>query len=71
MGKDTIGLNYDIFDDDDEVDAAGDDEGEIDCGLGPGGQCSMAGTEHCDFCCPNRMSEWFAGSPAWCKKHKR
>lgn len=45
------------------------DELEDDCGLGRDGQCSMAGTEHCDFECPNRDSELFCGSTAWNKKH--
>ncbi len=40
-----------------------------DCGLMPDGQCLKAGSEECDFECPNRMSDLFAGSPAWCRKH--
>lgn len=36
-----------------------------DCGLCEDGQCRMAGTEHCDFECPNRNSALFAGSKAW------
>ena len=40
-----------------------------DCGLMPDGQCLKAGSEECDWECPMRMSEHFAGSPAWCKKH--
>jgi hypothetical protein len=39
------------------------------CGLGADGQCSMAGSEHCDFVCPMRDSEEFCGSAAWKKKH--
>lgn len=52
---------------DDEMDE--DELLEEECGLGPDGQCSNAGTEHCDFVCPNRDSEDFAGSKAWKKKH--
>lgn len=48
----------------------GPDEWE-DCGLMHDGQCSMAGSEHCDFSCPNRDSDMFAGSRAWREKHKR
>lgn len=44
-----------------------DDDLDEDCGLMEDGQCSMAGTEHCDFSCPNRNSEIFAGSKAWMK----
>lgn len=57
------------WDDHDEID---DEDGvwrEDECGLGSDGQCSMAGSEHCDFCCPNRDSELFAGSKAWCRAH--
>lgn len=42
---------------------------EDECGLMADGQCAMAGTEHCDFTCPNRDSEDFCGSAAWNKKH--
>lgn len=55
---------------DDEHDCAGDDELEFQCGLRSDGQCSQAGTEHCDFECPNRNSDLFAGSAAWYEKHK-
>lgn len=41
------------------------------CGLGDDGQCSMAGSEHCDFSCPMRDSEFFAGGKEWKAKHKR
>ena len=49
------------------------DEGswEDECGLGSGGYCSMAGTEHCDFSCPNRNSDQFRGSASWHAKFKR
>lgn len=53
---------------DDDFDLEEEDEME-DCGLMPDGQCYMAGTEHCDFCCPNRDSVFFAGSKAWMKAH--
>lgn len=47
------------FDDDYDEDADDhleDDEDEeyFDCGWSPGGGCSMAGSEECDFECPNR-----------------
>lgn len=57
-----------LFDDDNEYEDDG-DSWEDECGLGDDGQCSMAGTEHCDFSCPNRDSEDFCGSAAWIKKH--
>lgn len=47
-----------------------DDFLEMECGLAGDGQCSMAGTEHCDFVCPYRDSEDFCGSKAWRKKHE-
>ena len=60
---------------DDEHDAASDDEWEIEweneCGLARDGQCSQAGTEHCDFECPNRNSDLFVGSAAWHAKRKK
>lgn len=40
------------------------------CGLRHDGQCSMAGTEHCDFACQMRNSKDFCGSKAWNEKHK-
>ena len=52
---------------DDEIE----DDFDQDCGLMSDGQCLQAGTEHCDFGCPNRMSDLFVGSPAWRKKHQR
>ena len=54
-------------DDDEEADWD-DEDGDDDCGLLEDGQCLMAGTEHCDFECPNRNSEFFCGSRAWCRK---
>jgi hypothetical protein len=58
-------------DDFDETDSDDFDELMQECGLGHDGQCSMAGTEHCDFVCPMRDSEDFCGSAAWRKKHDR
>ena len=46
-------------------------DAEMNCGLGPDGQCGNAGSEYCDFECPNRDSEFFAGSAAWRKKHAK
>lgn len=57
--------DYDIDDYDDDFE----DDDDSDCMLMEDGQCLKAGSEECDFCCPNRMSEFFAGSPAWRKKH--
>lgn len=48
-----------------EEDFEEDDDGWDDCALRADGQCGMAGTEWCDFECPNRDSEHFAGSAAW------
>jgi hypothetical protein len=39
----------DFEDDQDDVDLDGGDYD--DCGLGPDGQCSKAGTEECDWIC--------------------
>ena len=55
-------------DDDNEYEDDGDDWMD-ECGLMHDGQCTMAGTEHCDFSCPNRDSEDFCGSAAWRRKH--
>lgn len=57
-----------------DIDGEGDettDDLEDECGLMRDGQCSMAGTEHCDFECPNRESELFCGSAAWQRKHSQ
>ena len=56
-----------FFDDDGELSPL--EEAEQDCGLRHDGQCSLAGSEHCDFVCPFRDSEDFAGSAAWIAKH--
>jgi hypothetical protein len=53
--------------DDDGLDPM--DELDLECMLGHDGQCGLAGSEHCDFVCPYRDSEDFAGSAAWCQKH--
>lgn len=58
---------YQDDDDGDELDPM--DELAQECGLGDDGQCAMAGTDHCDFTCPWRNSEDFAGSAAWRAKH--
>jgi hypothetical protein len=42
---------------------------DMECGLDDDGQCSQAGTEHCDFECPWRDSDQFAGSEAWNRSH--
>lgn len=70
MGRD---YDFDPSMPDDEHDIAGDDDSELDvmCGLARDGQCSQAGTEHCDFECPNRNSELFAGSAAWHAMRKK
>jgi hypothetical protein len=59
-----------IFDDDDGDPFDELDELDMDCGLADDGQCSQAGTEYCDFECPYRDSDLFAGSAAWQEKHK-
>jgi hypothetical protein len=61
--------SQDEIDDDNEYED--DEDGWLDeeCSLMDDGQCAMAGTEHCDFTCPNRDSEDFCGSAAWRKKH--
>lgn len=74
MGKPGDDWPQDAIDEsmfDDEHDVSGDDEWEMECGLARDGCCSQAGTEHCDFGCPNRNSELFRGSEAWMKKHAR
>lgn len=55
--------------DDDPRDWDDEDGDDFDCHLRPDGQCGAAGSEMCDFECPNRDSELFAGSAAWCRKH--
>jgi hypothetical protein len=55
--------------DDDYFDMLNDEEEEeeFDCHLGADGQCLAAGSEDCDWNCPYRDSEHFAGSKAWMK----
>lgn len=57
------------YDYDDDLDDEDEDFG-FDCGLDDEGQCSMAGTEDCDFECPHRDSSEFVGNRAWKKKHE-
>jgi len=47
------------------------DDDMSECGLSPDGQCSLAGSEWCDFECAYRDSEFFAGSKAWNEAHKK
>lgn len=68
----TPGPFEDIYPDPDDIDDGDEfDWLEQECGLADDGQCAMAGTEHCDFTCPYRDSEDFAGSEAWNKKHAK
>src|SRR6185369_14122592 len=46
--------------DDDPRDWDEEDGDYEDCGLMPDGQCLKAGSEECDWECPNRMSDLFA-----------
>lgn len=45
------------------------DEPLHDCGLLLNGQCMLAGTEECDWDCPNSHGPFYAGSEAWHKRH--
>jgi len=65
MGNPSDDENY-LDDDEEPEDEFGDDE----CMLMADGQCMMAGSEWCEFECPWRDSEFFAGSKAWNEKHK-
>ena len=56
-------FDFDEDGDEDDFDPADD------CMLMADGQCMAAGSEWCDFECPHRDSEDFAGSAAWNKKH--
>lgn len=64
--SDPFDFEYDDFDGvgDVELDPADD------CMLMDDGQCMAAGSEWCEFECPYRDSELFAGSKAWIEKHK-
>lgn len=55
----------------DELEAADDFDPADDCMLGDDGQCMAAGSEWCEFECPYRDSELFAGSAAWLAKHEK
>lgn len=59
----------DHFDDENEYDED-EIEDDFDCGLMSNGQCTKAGSEECDWSCPNRESELFAGSAANLAKQK-
>ena len=43
----------------------------FDCGLRLDGQCSMAGSEDCDWDCPHSHGPRYAGSKAWCEMHDK
>lgn len=58
-----------FLDDDDDLDD--EEDAFFDCGLMDDGQCTSAGSEWCDFECPYRDSELFAGSEAWRAKHAK
>lgn len=45
-------------------------EASADCGLGPDGQCSKAGSEECDWECPNSHGPRYCGSNAWHLAHQ-
>lgn len=47
------------------------EDGEIphDCGLLLNGQCLLAGSEECDWDCPNSHGPFYAGSECWHKRH--
>ena len=64
-------MSDDLEDYDDHDRSTYDDEDEddeyLDCGLMPDGQCLKAGSEDCDWECPMRNSEFYAGSEAWCR----
>lgn len=73
--RDDAGNYNGQFDDDfyadDDRDSDEEDGDDFDCHLMPDGQCLAAGSEYCDWECPNRNSELFVGSRAWCAKHRR
>lgn len=60
--------DYSAYDDDGE-EMSELEEKMMECQLMEDGQCLLAGSEWCDFECPMRDSEHFAGSRAWLKKH--
>lgn len=57
------------YDDDDYDDDFEDEDDLFDCHLMADGLCGKAGSEECDWECPLRNSEFFAGSEAWMRKH--
>ena len=58
--------------DDDLCDDGEEDGDDDDCGLSfDDGQCSMAGSEHCDWSCRWSRSKFFAGNPGFKPKRKR
>jgi len=68
-GPDPKRGNLDDAIDYDDGDYDPEDDFEFDCHLGPDGQCGKAGSEECDWECPMRETEFFAGSRAWLKLH--
>lgn len=71
MRRDGEGYEYDddhrfAYMDEDYGD---DDDLDFICGLGPDGQCALAGSEDCDWDCPNSHGPGYAGSEAWAKLH--
>lgn len=65
---------YEDYLDEDYFDGDEGPEFEFDCHLDPrSGQCGKAGSEECDWECPNRNGPYFAGNPGFRpirKKHK-
>ena len=65
-----------LFDDDDEerCDYCGSPLDECACldfALGPDGQCAKAGSEECDWECPNSHGPLYCGSNAWHLRHQK
>ena len=62
--------NIDRDDWDDDTRDWDEEDGDFeDCGLMADGQCLKAGSEECDWECPNRNTDLFAGSDAWRRKY--
>lgn len=59
----------DYADEFDDCDPDEDEFSDFDCGLRIDGQCSMAGTETCDWDCPHSHGPYYAGSEAWNRRH--
>lgn len=51
---DDAGMPFDDFDDEIDEDQMEMLEAEMNCGMGPDGQCEQAGSEYCDLECPFR-----------------